>query len=87
MKDRINREKYKFDNYNPRQIILPKDEYAHVMSELNSNLSNEDRERNIVVKPIGDYYYTVVNKGFNDYIIIGKRKINEDVTEEWSNKQ
>ena len=62
-----------------RQLILPKDEYAYVMHELNTHLSEKDKQRKLVTKPIGNYYYTFLNKGFNDYIIIGKREIIPDV--------
>lgn len=60
-------------------VILPKQEYAHVMSELNTNLSKEQRQQPIVSKAIGDYVYIVENNGFNDYRIIGKYPIGEDV--------
>ena len=53
-------------------IWLDPQEYAHVMSELNTNLSPEDRKHAIITKPIGNYYYTIVNYGFNDYKIIDK---------------
>ena len=66
-----------------KQIILPPDEYAKVMSEFNTHMSDEDRKRKLVTKPIGDYYYTVINRGFDDYIVIGKRLIIDAVEEQW----
>lgn len=57
------------------QIILSKLEYAHVMSELNTNLSEEERKHAIIYKAIGNYGYKIINKGFDDYIIIGKEKL------------
>lgn len=45
-----------------KQITLQKEEYAAVMSEMNTNLSVEDRKHALVTKPIGDYVYTIVNK-------------------------
>ena len=63
--------------------MLPNDEYAHVISELNTHMSDEEKERSIVTKPIGDYYYTVINQGFDDYLIIGKRRIVEELEDEW----
>lgn len=57
------------------QLRLPKDEYAHVMSELNTHLSDRDRELPLVHKPIGDFVYTFRNNGFNEYIIIKKTPI------------
>ena len=60
-------------NYN--QIYLEKDEYAMVISRLNTDLSQEDRKHAIITKAIGDYYYTIINRGFNDYTIIKKEMI------------
>ncbi len=65
------------------QIILPPDEYAEVMSEFNTHMSDEDRKRSLVTKPIGNYYYTIINKGFDEYIIIGKRPIIDAVERQW----
>lgn len=62
-----------------KQIILPKDEYAMVMSELNTHMSDEDRKHAIVTKAIGNHYYTIINKGFDDYTIIAKRPIINDI--------
>jgi hypothetical protein len=61
--------------YSYEQIYLEKQEYAHVMSEINSNLSDEDMKHAIVSKPIGNYVYTFINKGFDNYVIIGKKEI------------
>lgn len=58
-----------------KQIKLPRNEYAHVMSELNTHMSAEDRKHAIVTKSIGDYRYTIVNMGFDDYRIVGKEPI------------
>ena len=68
---------------NARQIVLPPDEYATVMSEFNTHLSDRDRTRKYVTKPIGDYYYTIINRGFDDYIVVGKRPIITDVEVIW----
>lgn len=56
-------------------VHLPKEEYAHVMSELNTHISDEQRAQFIVAKAIGNYVYTIENYGFNEYRIIGKKKI------------
>ena len=56
-------------------IILPKQEYAHVMSEIATNISNEQRNRKVFKKAVGNYMYTVENNGFGNYRIIGKVKI------------
>lgn len=70
-----------------KQIFLPEDEYAHVMSELNTHMSEEDRKKKIVVKPIGDYNYIVVIRGFDDYIITDKIPIDigyPDYIDNWN---
>lgn len=64
-----------------KTIRLPKDEYAHVMSELNTNMSARDRQKPIVSKAIGNYIYTIENHGFDDYRVIGKVPIDDDFTE------
>ena len=65
------------------QIVLPPDEYAKVMSEFNTHMSDEDRNKRIVTKAIGDYYYTIINRGFDDYTIIGKHPIIDDIETYW----
>jgi hypothetical protein len=56
-------------------VILSKDEYAHVMSELATNLTEEQATRRVFRKYIDDYVYLVENNGFGNYRIIGKEKI------------
>ena len=75
---------YCSDGSDMQQIMLPNDEYAHVISELNTHMSDGEERHRIVTRPIGDYYYTVINQGFNDYVIIGKRRIVEEIQDEWS---
>lgn len=53
-------------------VLLSKKEYAHVMSELETNISFEQRTKKVFKKAIGDYYYTVENNGSGNYRIIGK---------------
>ena len=53
-------------------IILPKDEYAHVMSEIATIITEEQSTKRVIKKHIGDYIYTVENKGFGNYRVIGK---------------
>lgn len=62
-------------NRERRELRLPKEEYAQVMSELNTHLTEEQRSKKYVQKAIGDYLYTIENNGFNDYRIIGKIKM------------
>ena len=71
--------KYKEDTSNSKGIFLPREEYARVISELNSHLSEEDRQSTLIVKPIGDYVYLVINRGFDNYIIIGKYPIDSEI--------
>lgn len=55
-----------------KQIILPKDEYAHVMSEINTNITKEELRRKVLSKPIGDYIYTFKIISFGNYVIYDK---------------
>ncbi len=45
-------------------IRLPKDEYAHVMSEINTHMTEKERSQKVVTKAIGNHYYTFENNGF-----------------------
>ena len=65
-------------------IHLDKDEYAHVISELNTHMTEEQRKQAVVTKAIGNYYYTIENKGFNNYRIIGKKLIENRWNDKWS---
>ena len=56
-------------------IILPRREYAHVMSEVETNITLEQRSKKVFKKAIGDFYYTVENNGAGNYRIIGKKAI------------
>lgn len=58
-----------------KEIRLPRTEYARVMSELNTHLTDNERKQPVVMKCIGDYMYTVLNCGFDNYKIIGKMKL------------
>ena len=62
---------------------LPKDEYAHVMSEINTHMTEAERKRKVVTKAIGNHYYTFENNGFDDYRILDKRPIDDDFAEWW----
>lgn len=63
-------------------IVLPKQEYAHVMSELATHLTAEQHKKKVVNKAIGAYIYTVEVNGFGDYRVIGKRLIDGGKLEE-----
>lgn len=62
-----------------KTLVLPTKEYAHVMSEIATNLTKEQSQKKVFSKAIGDYIYTVENKGFGNYRVIKKIKIDEDV--------
>ena len=66
---------FKQDSKDFPTIILPKDEYAHVMSEIATNLTEEQRKQPVFRKAIGNYYYSVENNGFGNYRIIRKESI------------
>lgn len=56
-------------------IILPAKEYAHVISEINTNITAEQLKKKVVSKNIGDYVYTFECFGFDNYRIFNKEKI------------
>lgn len=58
-------------------VFLPKKEYAHVMSEIATNLTKEQSNKKVFSKNIGNYTYTVENNGFGDYRIIDKVEISD----------
>ena len=74
---------FSMDSKDYPTIHLDKDEYAHVVSELNTHMTEEQRNKKIVRKAIGEYIYTVENNGFNDYRVIDKELIDSDFEEWW----
>ena len=64
-----------YDPYKAEAIWLEKKEYAHVMSELNTHLTTEERGKKISSKRIGNYLYVFINHGFNNYKFIDKIKL------------
>lgn len=65
----------KIKNKPRKEIQLPKEEYAQVIHELNTNLTKEQKKEKILSRFIGDYRYLIENNGFNEYRIIGKDDI------------
>lgn len=60
-------------------ILLPKKEYAHVMSELHTHISEKERTSyKIIIKHIGKYTYIFENNFDDSYRVIGKNKIKSD---------
>lgn len=67
----------KIKNRERKEVKLPKEEYAQVMHELNTNLSKDERKMKKITKAIGNYLYTVENHGFNDYKITKKENLDD----------
>lgn len=61
-------------------IMLGIKEYAHVMSELVSNITPEEKTHTIITKPIGDYVYSFENHFDDTYRVIGKKRIPDTAT-------
>lgn len=65
-------------------VFLSKQEYAHVMSEIATNITKEQSQKSVFEKAIGNYIYTVENNGFGNYRIIDKTFIDAgDLDEIW----
>lgn len=56
-------------------VQLPAKEYAHVMSEIATHITNEQRNQSAFIKNIGQYTYHIENNQDNTYRIVGKFKI------------
>lgn len=61
-------------------------EANHVRHELNNHMSDKQRKQKIVTKAIGDAIYTVENHGFDNYNIIKKVKITDEVNDAFRKK-
>lgn len=69
------------EHYNDNKlstVYLEKQEYAHVISEINTWYKKDYTKKKTMAKAIGDYIYIFENKGYNDYRVIDKIKIDED---------
>ena len=75
---------FKRDTSSIKTVFLPKDEYAHVMSEIATNLTEAQKNQPIVSKAIGKYVYTFENNGFGNYRIISKKEIDAEAAEWWN---
>lgn len=56
-------------------VKLPVKEYAHVMSEIATHITEEQRKQSAFTKNIGQYTYHIENNHDNTYRIVGKFKI------------
>lgn len=70
----------KIKNKPRKEIQLPKEEYAQVMHELNTNLPKELKNKKVFKRAIGNHTYKIINKGFNDYKIIDKQDLDDFYT-------
>ena len=57
-----------------KTVKVSKKEYAHVMSELATNITHEQKQYPTIIKFIGDHVYTFENNFDNTYRIIGRAK-------------
>ena len=63
-----------------RELNIPYKEKAHVYEEFDNNLTSEEKECSLVSDDIGNYHYTAINKGHNQYKIIDKFVNEQDGT-------
>ena len=56
-------------------VELPKNEYAHIMSEIATKITEEQKGKKVFRKAIGNKIYTLENNGFGHYRVIGVKKI------------
>ena len=69
---------FSFDPWKHKQIYLDKREYAMVMHEINTYLTDADIENGILSKAIGDYIYMVHVIDYDNYRIIGRESIERE---------
>lgn len=72
-----NRQKYhSWFGFSPlKEVKLSKEEYAHVISEIRTFATKEQKERGFFVKFVGNNFYFVEYSEEKDYIIVRKGKI------------
>ena len=68
----------KLSSENRKTVRLSMAEYAHVMSEIATNINAEQKKKRVFKKAIGDYVYTVENNEFGNWRIVGKVPIDSD---------
>ena len=56
-------------------IRLSKDEYGMVTHELNNNLTEEERLMPMLWKSIGNNKYKIKNNGFNEYLVLSRKRL------------
>lgn len=63
-----------------KTVNLSVQEYAHVMSELRTHITAEEKTHAIVRKAIGDFIYSFENNFDDTYRVIGKKQIPDTMT-------
>lgn len=63
-----------------KTVKLSAHEFAHVMSELRSNITKEEKNHVVINKAIGNFVYSFENHFDDTYRVIGKRKIPDAIT-------
>lgn len=61
-----------------RRPRLPKQEYAHILSEVAIHITEEQRNLRVFTRNIGKNVYTILNNFDNTYDILGKKAIRKD---------
>lgn len=72
---------FELQRFAKKEIRLNKQEYAQVVSELNTNLTNAERKKKTLSRAIGNYIYTFENKGFDNYRFVEKVPIDKEFAE------
>ena len=57
--------------------LMDNAEKEHIRSELNTNLTKQERKRRVIKRPIGNFFYVVKNNGFDNYEFIGRYLIDD----------
>ena len=70
--DNVGKNEVLYDKINRtglKPIFIEKEEYANLLSELNTNLPASMKNKKIITWRVGSYQYKIINNGFNEYII------------------
>lgn len=70
--DNVGKNEVLYDKINRtglKPIFIEKEEYANLLSELNTNLPASMKNKKIITWRVGSYQYRIINNGFNEYII------------------
>lgn len=63
-----------------KTVRLSTKEYAHVMSELRTNITKEEKKHTVINKAIGNFMYSFENHFDDTYRVIKKKKIPKATT-------